>query len=38
MMTFEFVAVACGRIGRNQPAFNHEFGMENIDQPQSRQT
>jgi len=38
MMTFELEAAACGRIGRNQPAFNQESGIENIDHPQSRHT
>jgi hypothetical protein len=28
----------CGRIERNHPAESHERGIENSDQPQSRQT
>jgi len=32
------LGTACGRGGRNHPAESQERGMENSDQPQSRQT
>jgi chaperonin GroEL len=32
------LGTGCGRMGRNQPAASHDAGMENADQPQSRQT
>lgn len=31
-------AGACGRSERSQPADSHEWGIENSDHPQSRQT
>lgn len=31
------LGTGCGRMGRSQPAESQDFGMENSDQPQSRQ-